>query len=319
MADGFQQRLGELARRQHGVVTRAQLLELGLGPDAIHYRAKAGALRRVYRGVYLAGPIMPRLAREMAAVLACGPAALLADWSAAALWELIPSREDRSVPVHVVTVGGWSADRPGIRVRRVRRLATADRRELYGIPVTSPTRTLLDLAVVAGPRDLEGAVARAEREQLVERDRLQERVARHKGRRGAPALRAVLERAGGPAMTRSEAEARFLRLVREAQLPVPETNVRMGAYELDFLWRDHGIAVEVDGYRFHSSRPRFESDRRRATRLAARGIQVIPLTWRQIVEEGMATAVQVGQALLRVRPGPTRPWPGPPASPILGR
>lgn len=319
MAEDFQQRLGELARRQHGVVTRAQLLELGLGPDAIHYRAKAGTFRRLYRGVYLAGPIMPPHAREMAAVLACGPAALLADWSAAALWELVPPREDRPAPVHVVTVGRWSADRPGIRVRRVRRLATGDRTERYGIPVTSPARTLLDLAVVAGPRDLERAVARAEREQLVEPDRLQAMAARHKGRRGAPALRAVLERAGGPALTRSEAEDRFLCLVREAQLPPPETNVRVGGYELDFLWPDHGIAVEVDGYRFHSSRSRFESDRRRATRLAARGIQVIPLTWRQIVEEGMATAVQVGQALLRARPGPTRPWPGPPSRPILGR
>lgn len=120
-----------------------------------------------------------------------------------------------------------------------------------------------------------------------------------RGRRGAAALREVLERSGGPALTRSEAEDRFLQLVREAQLPTPDANARVAGYELDFLWRAQGIAVEVDGYRFHASRPRFEEDRRRATRLASRGILVIPLTWRQVAEDRMATAVQLSQALLR--------------------
>lgn len=300
MTDGFHHRLNELAQHQYGVVTRTQLLELGLRPSAIRYRVRSGRFRRLHRGVYALGPTMPARAREMAAVLACGPKTLVADWNAGALWDLLPPREAR-FPVQVVTVGGWSIDRPGIRVRRVKRLHPSDRAEVGGIPVTGPTRTLLDLAVVAPPRDLERAIARAERERLVERDQLEDLLACHGGRRGAPALRAVLERAGGPALTRSEAEVRFLRLVRKARLPPPKTNARVGGYELDFLWREHGIAVEVDGYAFHSSRPRFEGDRRRAADLASRGIQVIPLTWKQIVEEGTATAVQVAQALLQAK------------------
>lgn len=301
MPDRLQQGLNELARRQHGVATRGQLLELGLGTGAIRYRVDTGRFRRLYRGVYLVGPIAPPLAREMAAVLACGPTALLADRSAGLLWEMLPSPAREPRTIHVVTVRGGSEDRPGIRVRRVSGLSSGDRAEIEGIPVTSPARTLLDLSVVLGARELERAVARAERERLVEREQLREMAARHRGRPGTSALLAVLEQTGGPALTRSEAEVRFLRLVREARLPTPETNAPVGVHEVDFLWRAQGIAVEVDGYAFHSSRPRFESDRRRAAHLAARGIQVIPLTWKQIVDEGTATAVQVGQALLRAR------------------
>ncbi len=165
--------------------------------------------------------------------------------------------------------------------------------------MTSAARTLLDLAPLIGVRELESAVARAESERLVSRAEAQELLARAGRRPGVAALRAVLELDGGPALTRSEAENRFLELVRQASLPAPETNVRFGGYEIDFLWRDHRIAVEVDGFRYHSSRPRFEGDRRRATNLAALGIHVIPVTWRQIVDEGMATAVRIGNALLR--------------------
>ena len=100
-------------------------------------------------------------------------------------------------------------------------------------------------------------------------------------------------------MTRSEAEMRFLELVRRAGLPPPEVNVRLGRYEIDVLWRAEGIAVEVDGFRYHASRPRFEGDRRRDSWLLARGIKVIRLSWRQITDEAVATAVQVGQALTR--------------------
>ena len=96
---------------------------------------------------------------------------------------------------------------------------------------------------------------------------------------------------------------RFLALVRRARLPAPETNALVAEYEIDFFWRNHGLAVEIDGFQFHSSRPSFEGDRRRIARLASLGIQVIPLTWRQVVDDEVATAVQLGQALLRARDG----------------
>ncbi len=235
----------------------------------------------------------------MAAVLACGRTALLADFSAADLWSLSLLPKGGDAPVQVLTVGGKAVDRPGIHVRQVQRLEPGDRALFDGIPVTSPIRTLLDLAALTGPEQLEEAVARAERERLARRSELVARLARRKGRPGTPALRALLERAGGPALTRSGAEKRFLALVREAQLPPPQTNVHLAGHELDCLWPEHGVAVEVEGYCFHASRPRFESDRRRVARLAAHGIQVIPVTWRQIVEEGTATAVRLGQALLQ--------------------
>jgi very-short-patch-repair endonuclease len=144
-------------------------------------------------------------------------------------------------------------------------------------------------------------VARAEREGLATREALNILVARHPRRPGTPALRAVLESEGGPTLTRSEAEAKFHTLTRCAGLPPPEINVGVGPYELDFLWRAEGIAVEVDGFRHHSSRPRFEGDRRKDAWLLANGITVIRLSWRQIVHEPLATAVLIGQALARAK------------------
>ncbi|MEJ2186752.1 MAG: type IV toxin-antitoxin system AbiEi family antitoxin domain-containing protein [Gemmatimonadota bacterium] len=328
MAAGIEKEIGELARRQHGVVSRSQLMDLGLRPGAIFRRARSGTLRRLHRGVYQVGPILPPGGVEMAAVLACGSATLIADGSAASLWRLILTPGDPApkptgrapkptgrapkptgesftpsdaAPVHVLRVGGGGHPRPGIRMRRVARLDDRDRTLLEGIPVTTPGRTLLDLAARAGIRELERAVARAERERLVTRDELVARLDHAAGRPGAPALRAVLKLAGGPAVVRSELEGAFLDLAREAGLPPPEANAAVGGYELDFLWRDLGIAVEVDGYRYHGTRSRFEADRRRTTRLAALGIQVIPLTWRQVVDDRLATAVLIGNALLRAR------------------
>ncbi len=328
MAARTEKEIGELARRQHGVVSRSQLMDLGLRPGAIFRRARSGTLQRLHRGVYQVGPILPSGGVEMAAVLACGSATLIADWSAAALWRLAPTPGDPApeptgrapnptgrapnpigesftfsdaAPVHVLLVGGGGHSRPGIRMRRVARLDDRDRTSLDGIPVTTPGRTLLDLAARAGIRELERAVARAERERLVTRDELVARLEHAVGRPGAPALRAVLELAGGPAVVRSELEGAFLDLAREAGLPPPEANAAVGGYELDFLWRDVGIAVEVDGYRYHGTRPRFEADRRRTARLAAWGIQVIPLTWSQVVDDRLATAVLIGNALLRAQ------------------
>lgn len=245
-------------------------------------------------------------ARRMAAVLACGRGALLSHDDARALWlgAQSPERHDpvqngageEAVSVTVAHTG--RSRRPGIRLHRVRRIDPADRTERQAIPVTTPIRTVLDLAPVIGASQLEQLIARLARERLLDLDELATRVAACHGRRGSPTLRAVLEQSGGPTLTRSEAEAVFLALIRRAGLPAPDVNVRMGAYELDFYWRDERLAVEIDGFRHHSSRPRFEGDRRKDAWLRARGLSVIRLSWRQITQEAMATAVQVGQALM---------------------
>jgi very-short-patch-repair endonuclease len=293
-------RIDALARGQNGVVTRAQLLRLGIPPGAIRRRARAGRLRRAHRGVYVVGPIPPAWSRETAAVLACGPEAALSHRSAASLWELVrPPAAD--APVDVIVPAGENGPRAGIRVRRVVALEPDERTSLHHIPITAPGRTVLDLASVADPREVEHAVACAEREGLADRSHWTRLLERYRGRKGVALLRAVLERHGGPAFTRSEAEVRFLGLLRKARFPAPEVNVRVAGFELDFFWRAERIAVEVDGYRFHGSRSRFERDRRRSAQLAAQGIQVIPLTWKQIVEDEVATAVQLGQALMNAR------------------
>lgn len=296
----MEERIGGVTRAQHGVVTRAQLVDAGLAPGAIRHRIASGRLRVLHRGVYATGPMLLPHARDMAAVLACGPEALLSHRSAAAASGLIEPIGDQ--PVDVTVPHPFDRGRPGIRVRRSARLAVDERTCRDGIPITSVARTLIDLGTVLPEHRLERCIAHAEREGLVTRAELLECITRHRGRVGIRRVRAVVERAGGPSLTRSEAERRFLTLVRTAGLPSPGTNVAVGEYEVDFLWREHGIAVEIDGYRFHSSRPRFEADRRRAASLAALGIQVIPLTWAQVVDDAVATAVQIGQALVRRGP-----------------
>ena len=296
----LEERIGAIAATQHGVITRRQLLDLGIRPGVIQRRVLGGRLRRLHRGVFAVGPLLPAHARPMAAVLACGPEAVLSHRSAAALFGLVDSADDGDT-IDVAVPLPVDRARPGVRVRRLRRLALDERTTHEGIPVTTPARTLLDLAAVARPPELERALARAERGGLATPDEMIRLAERHRHRPGIRVLDFILRHAGGPSLTRSEAEARFLSLVRRSRLPAPSTNVTVDAYEIDFLWPDHGVAVEVDGYRYHASRPSFEADRRRASRLAALGIQVVPLTWRQIVDEELATAVQLGQALLHAQ------------------
>jgi predicted transcriptional regulator of viral defense system len=243
----LEERIAELACRQHGVVTRTQLLELGILSGAVRRRAMSGRLRQLHRGVYLVGPILPPHAGKMAAVLACGPQALLSHRCAACLRGWVQA-ESGTAPVDVTVAGSHHYNRPGIRVRRVARLERDERDEIDGIPVTAPLRTLIDLASVASARELENAVAAAERQKLLTRTELVSALARYQGRPGLRTLRAVFMQDGGPALTRSEAEARFLKLIRKARLAAPETNVMVAGYEIDFFWRQQCMAVE--GRRF---------------------------------------------------------------------
>lgn len=289
----LENRIAAVAARQHGVVTHHQLVEAGLSPFAIGRRLRSGRLRRLHRGVYLATPLALEHTAEMAAVLAT-PGGVVSHVSGGTLWSI-----PRLTAANVVdvTVAGNRGRHPGIRVHRVVRLADDERAVVQGIPLTTPARTLLDLASLLPAHDLEAAVAWAQREGLVTTEALRALLARHVGQRGAPALRAVLRLSGEPALTRSTAEQQFLALVREAGLPTPQCNISVGRFEVDFLWRAAGIAVEVDGFRYHGSRPRFEEDRHRDTQLAAAGINVVRLTWRQITEERVPTVVQLAQAL----------------------
>jgi very-short-patch-repair endonuclease len=284
-----------LAATQLGVVTRAQLRERGIAAAAINRRVRANRLQPLHRGVYQVGKLVAPYARELAAVLACGPHAVLSFRSAGPLWQLLP---DPGGPSIDVITHGDRGRRPNIRVHRVV-LAVDDVTRQHGVPITSVSRTLVDLAAVLGRRELERAMAQAERLNLLDRQKLLALTDARAGRPGAPVLRSLLEQEARPALTRSEAEERFLALVRKAQLPAPETNVQLGDYEVDFLWRSQRIVVEVDGFAFHSSQRRFESDRRRDARLAAGGMSVLRVTWRQVEQEPEAMLVRLALTLSR--------------------
>jgi hypothetical protein len=238
-----------VAAAQYGLVTRAQLLRLGLSPRTIDHRLSTGRLHRLHRGVYAVGhlALLP-WAREMAAVLACGPHAVLSHQSAAALWCLRPRHEGE---VHVTISRGGSSSRPGVRMHRSRCLDACDVRIRHRIPVTSPSRTIIDLAGLLRERDLARTVDEAEVRGLARRSELLAALERAgNGRRGSAVLAQILRR-DKPAMTRSEAEHRLISLMARAGLPRPEVNVPIGGYEVDLLWRRARLVVEVDGYVFH--------------------------------------------------------------------
>lgn len=289
--------VAELATRQHGVITRWQLLAIGLSPDAVDNRLRAGRLHRLHRGVYLLGHTSaPAYAHEMAAVLAGGPGAVLSHRSAAHIWDLLLYPAHSRTPEITVPARNLNP-RPGIRLHRVTRLDHRDVTRRQRIPVVTPARALLDLATIVKARELERALAEAQAKRTVTSSALEAVLSRNGRRAGTGALRGLLQDSGPPAMTRSEAEERLLKLIRGAGIPEPHLNTRLGPYEVDSLWRAERLVVEVDGFRFHSSRLAFERDRRRDAELQARGFRVIRVTWRQLLEEPEAVVARIARAL----------------------
>jgi very-short-patch-repair endonuclease len=283
------ERVMALARRQHGVVTSAQLADAGLSPRAVAHRVARGRLKRLHHGVYLVASLPASLTFEMAAVLACPPPAGLSHHSGAALWGLRPRLPG---DIDVTVLGGTPRPRPGIRVHRARNLELIARHQ---ISVTTPARTLLDLAPLLPRAQFDRALEEAQVQRLVTLRAIEAAIQR--GHPGAGRVRKALQRLTDPALTRSEAEARLLDLIRAADLPAPRTNVQVLGYEVDLLWPDNRLIVEVDGYAFHSTRQAFERDRLRDARLQAAGYAVIRVTWRQIVETPHAVAALVAAAL----------------------
>lgn len=280
------QRIPETAARQHGVVTREQLLGAGATADTIRSWQRTGRLVSLHRGVHLlgslVGPLRPTRHREMAAVLACGRGAAVSHGSALWLRDLVFTRPGGSNgPVHVVIPAG-RCRRPGITAHRVSSLPAADVSLVEGIPTTTVIRTILDVAPIARPRLLEQILARAERAGQLDTAALLDRLDRTRRVRGAPLIRSLLAGDARPAFTRSEAEERCLEIIRLAEFPKPQVNVRLGNLELDFYFPAHGVAVEVDGFAHHSSGRSFESDRDRDFGLGADGVQVVRATWRQL-------------------------------------
>lgn len=272
-----------------------QLRDLGLSDDVVRGWLVAGRLHKLHRGVYALGhtALSPR-GRELAAVLACGPDALLSHRAAAVLWAM-----RRTSPGIDVTVPRSGGARPGILVHRSRSLTREDRAVVDAIPVTSPARTLVDLADVLSEQRLADAVHEAEVRRILDVRHVQGALARVAGRRGRHKLRRVLAAYGdGPPMTRNDAERAFLRLCADQALPTPQSNVLVGGFEVDFHWREARLVVELDGRAAHQTQRAFREDRRRDRVLAGHGIQVLRVTWWDLVEDAAGVAETVRLVLL---------------------
>jgi very-short-patch-repair endonuclease len=289
--------IADLAGRQRGLITHRQLLGLGVSSSAIGRAVARGRLHPIHRGVYalVERRALPPLAAEQAALLACGRRALLSHASAAALWGLSPSPPG---PVTVTLVGTEKGrSRPGIVVHRVRTLDRGDARRRSSLHVTSPARTLLDRAPDLEARALERELDEALVRRLTSRTAIAETLARSPGRPGCARLRALVEPERDTTFTRAESEERMLALLRRGGLPMPECNARMHSIEVDFLWRDERVIVEVDGWASHGTYAAFERDRRRDTGLENDGWRVLRFTWRRLTREPEAVLVEVATAL----------------------
>jgi very-short-patch-repair endonuclease len=277
--------LSRLARRQHGVVAKRQLLAVGFSAQAIKSRLDDERLRSLHRGVYSTGhTALPVRGRWLAAVLALGPRAFLSHRDAAALWEL--RRCDRGA-VDVTLAGSARRRQPGITMHRTRGMHVTDRARRHGIPVTSVARTLLDLAEVVSPTQLQRAYEEAERMRLLDVRSIAAVLERSNGRRGAAKLRALLDYdPSAAAETRSELERLFLDLVRTAGLPMPAVNVMVAGYEVDAYWSQARLVVELDSYSHHGHHSAFERDRTKQAELRLAGCEVLRLTHRKLTREG---------------------------------
>lgn len=286
--DPLDNAVAELARRQHGVVSRAQLIALGLGEDAIDWRVRRRRFHRMYQRVYAVGhTALTRNGRFMAAVLACGDGAALSHFSAAVLWGIL-NGDGRAI--HVTAPGhkrcrGIVVHRSPLEGERVRR---------FGIVVTTPARTIVDLAdVVQRRRTLERAIDEAEYLRLDWTD-----AAPRRGRRGSGLLSSVLAvHEPGSTRTRSELEEMFLALCDSRGFPRPEVNVGIEGYECDFVWREQRLIVETDGRRAHGTERARRRDPVKDADLQIAGWRVVRVPSVRLFREPDAVADQLERLL----------------------
>ncbi len=283
-----------MAWSQHGVVTRGQLLALGLSGKTIRERRERGLLRPVYRGVYALGGarLVPR-GRWMAAVLACGPGTVLSHRSAARLLGVFPYdpgqvEASRDAP---------GRTRRGAILLRQARLLPDEIEEVDGIPVTCVSRTILDLAAVVSEREVERTFHEAEVKRLTSRVSLPQLIDRHPGRRGIEAVRSILARRAPVGITENKFEEEFVAFVDAHGLPRPLFNatlpLRGRLLKPDCMWRDERLIVELDGRAVHGTDRAFERDRQRDRILLAEGWRSTRVTWRQLRDEPAAIAADL--------------------------
>jgi very-short-patch-repair endonuclease len=285
---------GAIASRQHGIVTRAQLLDAGVGAGAIDHWVSTGRLLIRHRGVYALGHgASPRFADVHAAVLAYGPCAIASHRTAASMWGFVPAAvggsaafEAREGTIDVTVVGRHARPRPGIRLHRTDQLMRADLSHLEGIPLSSPARALLELAaVIESERELELALHEAIALRLATIEEVQTVLARYPQRPGCALLATLADPRRRLSATDSGGAERLHRLIRRSGLPDPKSGARVGRWPLDFFWPEAALGAEVDGYDFHSTLPRVERDHRKDHDVRELGVLLLRFTGRQVRRE----------------------------------
>jgi very-short-patch-repair endonuclease len=261
---------------------------MGVPSGTIDEWLLAGLLHAVYPGVYAVGhPVLAPRAALLAAVLACGPTAVLSHRSAAELWNLIEIREGFVIQV---TVPGHGIEGPsGIYVHRTSELSRWERDEVDGIPVTSAARTIFDFASQAGRGEIEAAYERGLIDDRYTRDDMIKMAVRHKGRRRITEVRRLIDRDAPPSVTIKEAHRMLLELVRSSSLPHPKTEFPIGRFRADVCWPEAKLIVEMDSSKWHNTPGRIEHDKRRDAELAADGWMTIRVTWNDLTKHPIAT------------------------------
>jgi hypothetical protein len=267
-----------LVSSQHGVVTRAQLRELGLSDEAIDHRMETGRLRPVFRGVYAVGrPDVTRWGRWMAATLACGPGAAVSHDDAAALYGIRSSRRHSAIEISVPASSNPRP--PGIAVHR--RKVRIDRIRRHNIPVTTPLCTLVDLAARLPRDDLEAAINEADKLDLIGVEALRSGLDTLERRLGLATLRTLID-VQTFVYTDSKLERDFLPIIRRVGLPLPETRRYVNSFRVDFYWAELELVVETDGLRYHRTPGQQATDLVRDQTHAASGLERLRFSHGQI-------------------------------------
>ncbi len=284
-----------LAGAQKGNISHAQLRAAGLTGRAIGHRIARGNLHPRHRGVYALGHLaLPPFSAEMAAVLACGPRALLSHSSAAHLWGFRPAGTDQIIDVTVIS--RQVRQRPGIRAHRATELSREDVCQRNGIPVTSAARTLIDVASTLEDRQLERALHEALVSKLLNLEQMRVALARYPRRRGCARL-VELSRSSQMTVTRSGGEEALYRLIRKSGLPQPDVNARIDIWTVDFYWPQFRLVVEVDGSDFHRTRWSVERDRRKDLDLRGRHLDVLRFAGAHVKRQPEMVLVTIARAM----------------------
>jgi very-short-patch-repair endonuclease len=287
-----------LARQQHAVIARWQLLELGLSADAIQHRIARGRLHLVHRGVYAVGqPDLTCHGRWMAAVLACGPAAAISHHSAGQLLGIVRERPGR---IHVAVPSRRRPRHAGIVAHRRSRLGPSEVAEVDGIPVTNIVTTLIDLATLVTDGELERAVNAADRLDFIDPEALGAALEAQPRQRGLGRLKRLLDRHTF-SLTDSELERRFRLIARGAGLDPPETQIWLNGHRVDFYWPDLGLVVETDGLRYHRTPAQQAVDRERDQAHTTAGLVPLRFTHAPVRYEPDRVERTLGAVAARIR------------------